>query len=245
MKTFDPKISYIEVGVYDGKVESIGLLSSFDTIGNNLIIVPKDVADTAFLNLTFFTLTLVRVAYEKRIEEYFFDDSISDQKSAITVLKSITSLLKADKRCTTSGFIQVNSYNQVPIDYIHTKVSKNCVQAPTQTTLLGGTATATKTNLYGCTVHGHNANDLAAKTYSHTAHAPIVHKPYVAPSKIIYIKRTSVLPKKAELRALEKLIKSGKFGPVLPNTEDMDDDGKVETTVTTYDDSYDSMYGGY
>ncbi|MBV5346781.1 hypothetical protein JZU46_00965 [bacterium] len=233
MTILDPKIDYIEVGIYNKKDESVGLLSSLDTIGNSIMIVPKAIADAAFLNLTHFTITFVRTAYERKHEEYFFTESVEDQKEAVSVLKSLIEILKEGKRCTASGYIHVDTYMRVPNDYIHTRVAKCCVTAPA-TSVVGG-----RTNLYGCNVpNGTNPGGTGTTT---------VHKPYVAPSKLVFIKRSSVLPKKAELKALEKLINSGEYGVILPDTTALDEEVKTETNSNPIynDDTYEGMYGGY
>jgi len=210
----EKQLKYVEVGIFCKDTEVVGLLTSYDLEKNSIYIIPKDIKDAAFVNLNLSNITFIKMVYEERREEYFFKKSVGDQLEATQFLSTILIELTNQDRCSAFGFIDTNTYTDLPDMYLKTRVAKNC------------TNYTPPSNVY-------------KDTYTH-----LPTKPYVAPttsSKITFIKRKSILPKRTELLLLEKKISSNVIHVTLPILAE-DNDTQAEFVLF---DGEDYLNGAY
>lgn len=223
-----PSIDYVEVGLCEKKIESVGLLSSYNFLQDGIYIIPRREGEGAYFNLRYFSLTFIKVGYEEKFEEYFFKDKEDDQDEAKQVLISIISTLKTEKRCTNNEFIKTDTFTRLPEEYLKSKLGSKC-----------------KTS----TVYGAPQGSNTVKTVGHNNNI-VPTTIYPQQNKIVFIKRKSPLPKKAALKALADRIAKGNIEVTLPFIVDLEPDTKTtKHPNVVYDssdeDSYANMYGGY
>jgi len=228
-------INYIEVSVFDGHVESTGLLTHYGMKSRRLRLLTDIIQTNELFDLAFFTITRIIVGKssiaQDTEEQYIFKKADDDQAMARTVLVNQLKLLEIEGRTTVSGFLTKDTFTNIPEKYKKEPEgisAANIVRSQRAASLGGpiepkGTTTTGKTSVY-------NQQTNLAKRNVVT---------------IIAIPRSSNLPSKAflkKMKAMVKAVSEDKFIQKLPHTAgDEDHEQGVQNDIDAMYDNYGHM----
>jgi hypothetical protein len=191
----DETIDYIEVGIFDGGIETAGLLTHFGIVSKRIRLITDSTNTNELFDLNFYTLTRIQIGKSSTnydtIEQYIFKNGKDDQEAAKMVLINNLKILEMEGRTTVSGFLTKDTFRNVPEKYAKAKegITASSIVRDQKASSLGGKADSNTQN----TTTG---NNIVYNGYDNSYSKRNV-------KTVSFIPRTSKLPSKAFLKSMK------------------------------------------
>jgi len=192
-------IDYIEVSVFDGHVESTGLLTHYCLELGRLHLLTDALQTNELFNLEFYSITRILISKSSTTydteEQYIFKNADDDQKMAKAVLINQLKILEIDERTSTSGFLKKGTFTNIPDKYkkeLESISATHIVRKQRAASLGGATNTSGTTTTGTKTVYPNGYNYNYAQRNKKT---------------ITFVPRKSPLPSKAVLKKMKAMVK--------------------------------------
>ncbi len=208
----EDRIEYIEVSVFDGYVESTGLLTHYGVKSDRLRLLTDTLQINELFSLKCYTITRLIIGKssigQDTEEQYIFKNTLEDQEKAKLVILNQLKILRIEGRTTKSGFLTKGTFTNTPEKYnkVSAEVFASNVVKNQRAISLGGPAKIVNKTTTG-------VNSVYNGQYTNYAKRNV--------KTIIVIPRGSDLPSKLALKKIKSMVKevsAGEYTQKFPAT---------------------------
>ena len=226
----EEKIDYVEVSIFDGHVETTGLLTHFHTVSDRLRLLTDTLQTNEMFDLKFFTITQILIGKSSTDfdteEQYIFKQALDDQAMAKKVIIDQLKTLELEGRTTVSGFLTKDTFRNLPEKYKKEpeEISATSIVNAQRAKSLGGATSSGTTTTGNITVYNNQYNNYAKRNVK----------------CISFIPRVSKLPSTADLQAMNAKVKEVSAGTFKQEFPDIQEDGPSQDD---YEETFQDVYG--